>query len=215
MPGAGDGNAKNVARLNLAHSRWLVSVASSLGLPGGHAALPVPPVDLLDDGGSFSRLSHELLALTELFASARAAIPRPATAEADDAATDGTLAVAAIERERCVRATALIPLSLGLKLSRQALDDCAAQLERSHLQGLRDAMQNLDIEYARLSDAERLLFDRKVRQALTGEVDDDPEFTAALERVVYATNQGDDVASAVSQSVRTMLTVLRRCVPHC
>ena len=69
-------------------------------------------------------------------------------------------------------------------------------------------MRTLETEYVRLRDAERFLFDRRVRYLQTGEADDDPEFTVVLERVVYATNPGDDVATSVAQAVQKIVATL-------
>jgi hypothetical protein len=193
-----------MAKLNPAHGNWLYSMMSTLGVPKDHTpAPPAPPVD----GGSVGRLSREACALPELFALARPARDGGFTSNGRGAG-DSALAAEAIEQEQRRNAGRLAPLAQKLRSCREALTEAVPRLLPQHRSRLEDALRTLETEYVRLCDAERFYFDRRLRQVRTGQVDDDPEFTFVLERVVYSTDRGDDVAASVGQAVQTIAAVL-------
>jgi len=193
-----------MAKLNPAHGNWLYSMMYTLGVPKDHT--PAPPAPSVD-GGKVGRLSREACALPELFALAR--LSRDGgIASIEWGADDSELAAELIEQERRKYAEDIAPLAQQLRSCREALTEAVPRLLPQHRSRLEDALRTLETEYVRLCDAERFYFDRRLRQVRTGQVDDDPEFTFVLERVLYATDKGDDVAVSVSQAVQKIAAVL-------
>ena len=193
-----------MAKLNPAHGNWLYSMMYTLGVPKDHTpAPPAPPVD----GGKVGRLSREACALPELFALARPSRDGGLTSIGWGAG-DSELAAETIEQERRQYAENIAPLAQKLRSCREALTEAVPRLSPQHRSRLDDALRTLETEYVRLCDAERFYFDRRLRQVRTGQVDDDPEFTFVLERVLYAADKGDEVAVSVSQAVQKIAAVL-------
>lgn len=199
-----------MAKLHLAHSSWLLLVVDSLVKPRTRASARLAAIPA-DDGGSLGRLAREACALPAAFARARIARSQVAAVVAETPAVAATL-VAALERERNDRAVDLNALCRGLGCCREAYSESASRLSRGQRRQLNDALRTLETEYVRLRDAEQFLYLRRVRQVQTGEVDDDPEFTIVLERVLYAVDKGDDVAASVSQAVQAIAAVLVACI---
>ena len=195
-----------MAKLNPAHGNWLYSMMSTLGVPKEHAPAPppAPPVD----GGGVGRLGREVCALPELFAQARPSRGGGLTSVGQGDGDSEPLVTETIEQERRRYAENLAPLARKLRSCRDAWTDTMPRLSPSYRSRLEDALHTLETEYARLCDAERFYFDRRLRQVQTGQADDDPEFTIVLERVVYSTDKGDDVAASVAQAVQAIAAVL-------
>jgi len=182
-----------MAKLNLAHGGWLLAVMDSLHLPTGHAR----PDDMPCCEGGMARPYNEVHCLPGMFARARLAL--------GEARPNG---VEALDSERRTRVAELQSLSLGLSRCREALTECRQSLALGAWMRLDDALRTLETEYVRLCDADRFHYLRRVRQAQTAETDSDPEFTAVLERVLYAADTGDEVAASVSQAVQAIDAVL-------
>ena len=192
-----------MARLNL-HARWLNSVVASRTaverpMPGN-----VAPVDVPQYAGAVARLSCDANGLPPLFARARA--PRGGIVGDGAAAT-----VEALEVEQVERRCSLAPLARLLCSCRETLDGCSGALPPVPGGCLADSLRTLEIEYVRLCDAQRFYFERRLRQLRTGEEDDDPEFTVVLERVVHATDEGDDFEASVAQAVQAIASALSVC----
>ena len=196
-----------MAKLNPAHGNWLSSMMYVLGAPKDDAFVHAPPRALPVDSGSVGRLSREACALPELFAMARPSRDGGITAIGRGAG-DSEFATETIEQQRRQYAENIAPLAQKLRSCREALMECGPHMPPQDRSRLEDALRTLETECVRLCDAERFFFDRRLRQVRTGEADDDPEFTIVLERVVYAVDQGDDVATSVSQAVQTIAAVL-------
>jgi len=196
-----------MSKLSSASGRWLWSVVSSIGsaIDRTHARTPDvnPPVEIPGVG----TLSRDVCALQGLFARARVSFA-PTTGAAGDPAPDSTPDATAAEREHMARNETLVPLQQTLHSCRDALAECSPHLSMPCRRRLEDAMRTLETEYVRLCDAERFLAARRLRRLKTGEPDDDLEFTIVLERVVYATDQGDEVAASVAQAVQTIVAGL-------
>ena len=197
-----------MAKLSLSSGKWLSSFVTGLNAAIDHPHAHIPPGTLPVDSCRVESLSREVCALPDLFYRSR--LPRGSCAGPDEQGTDNDLAptVSAIERERCVGTEMLDPLGQKVHSCREALEECLPCMSPESRRCLEDAMRTLETEYVRLRDAERFLFDRRVRYLQTGEADDDPEFTVVLERVVYATNPGDDVATSVAQAVQKIVATL-------
>jgi len=197
-----------MAKLSISSGKWLSSFVTGLNAAIDHPHAHIPPEALPVDSGSVGRFSREVCALPDLFYRAR--LPRGCCAGPHGQDTDNGPAstVSAIERERRTRTEMLVPLGCTMHSCREALEECLPCMSPESRRCLEDAMRMLETEYVRLCDAERFLFDRRARYLQTGEADDDPEFTIVLERVVYATNPGDDVATSVAQTVQKIVATL-------
>lgn len=186
---------------------WLSSIVSTLGSTIDHAHTH-KPVDIMPaEIAGVGRLSRDACVLQGLFSLARSTSGRGSR---EDGVPDGDAVpnMTAPEVDHQSRSQALVALEQTLHACRDALAECSPQLPLPCRRRIEDAVRTLETEYVRLCDAERFLADRRLRRARTGEADDDPEFTIVLERVVYATDQGDDVAASVAQAVQTIVAAL-------
>ncbi len=199
-----------MSRLSTASGNWLSSIVSTLGSARDrahcHAPVDVMPAEVAGVG----KLSREACVLQGLFSRARSSPPRGWRAGGGPCG-DALPSITSRDCEQGSRDEALAAIEHALHSCREALTECTPQLPLLCRRRLEDALRTLETEYVRLCDAERFLADRRRRYAGTGEADDDPEFTVVLERVVYATDQGDDVAASVAQAVQTIVAAL---LPH-
>jgi hypothetical protein len=140
--------------------------------------------------------------LPELFARARG----PMTEEPAPELRPGTGDV--VEWERSARSRPLESLDAALRRCRDCLAGIDGCLSPSCRHRLNEVLGTLETEYVRLRDAERFLFARRLRQIQAGEADDDPEFAIALERIVYASDQGDEVQESVAKAVQKIAAEL-------
>jgi len=151
------------------------------------------------------RLSRSACLLPELFAAARGQLDVLAGCGPDGLDEDPS---AILTAELRARSTALEPIEQSLTACSGALSECASFLLSPAKWKLANSLRTLETEFVRLRDAQRYLFERRLRSARTGEPDLDPEFTIVLEKVVYAAQQGDEVSNTVAQEVRTIAAEL-------
>jgi hypothetical protein len=154
------------------------------------------------DRTGVERLGREACALPELFANARG----PMTVAPVSGVGSGPGDV--VEWERSVRSGHLEALDAALHRCRDCLEGSSGCLSLPCWRRLNEVLDTLETEYVRLRDAERFLFARRLRQTQTGEADDDPEFAIVLERIVYASDQGDEVKESVAKAVQTIAAEL-------
>jgi hypothetical protein len=197
-----------MSKLNQAPNKWLSSLVTTLNGGIDHSHAEETPMVLPLEAGCIQGLCREARALPELFSRARWPRMGHALPEGQGVGDGVAAIVEAIEEERHRRAGSLVPIGEKMDSCRQALEECGPCVSLECRRCLEDAVRTLETEYVRLCDAQRFLFDRRVRYLQTGEADDDPEFTIVLERVVYTANQGDDVAASVAQAVHTIVSCL-------
>jgi hypothetical protein len=197
-----------MSKLSLSSGKWLSLFVTGRNAAIDHPNAHTPPTAVRIDSGSVGKLSREVCALPDLFYRARLPGELCDGPYGRDMCNSRALTVSAVERERCTRTEMLVPLGHKMKSCREALDECLPLMTLDCQRCLVDAMRTLETEYVRLCDAERFLFDRRVRYLQTGEADDDPEFTIVLERVVYATDPGDEVAASVAEAVQKIVAAL-------
>lgn len=199
-----------MAKLNIIHGHWLTSAGLSRGSEDNCVPVPATNASAGVFTGTACRLGRAASVLPGLFSRAR--LPRGGYASHEGEATnDGTppsVEAVEVEYERKMRAEAIASLADGLRACEVALITCETALPPADRSRVKDCLRTLKTEYARLCDAERFLFERRLRQVRVGEDDDDPEFTIVLERVVYAVDRGDDVETSVAQAVQTIAAVL-------
>ena len=197
-----------MARLNSVHGNWLTSAVATMMQSREPASVSVSPAPL-NECGSLERLGREACILPALFTRAR--LSRGACASIAGQGATGVLQdeIESIEHGRRTCVESAMTLADRLRSCREALNASSPHLSPDCRIRLEDALCTLETDYVRLCDAERFFFDRRLRHVRTGEVDDDPEFTIVLERVVYAADQGDDdVRTSVAQAVQTIAAVL-------
>jgi len=153
------------------------------------------------------RLSRSACLIPELFAAARGQLDGSAACSPDGCEGHED-AAAVLAAEWRARAAAMEPISEALGSCSRALGECAPFLSPPARCRLVNALRTLETEYVRLRDAQQYLLERRLRWVRTGEPDLDPEFTIVLEKVVYAAQQGDEVANTVAQAVQTIAAEL-------
>ena len=153
------------------------------------------------------RLSRSACRVPELFGVARGQMDVCPNRHSDglEEHEDPALVLTA---ELRARGAALLPVAEALDTCAAALGECVTFLAPAGRWRLQNALRTLETEFLRLRDAQQYLFDRRIRGVRTGEPDLDPEFTIVLERVVYASQQSDEVANSVAQAVRTIAAEL-------
>jgi hypothetical protein len=196
-----------MSKLSHAYGSWMSGIVATLGVALDHTHTHMQGVGLPDEIPGVGKLSRDACALPGLFSRARS-LPALDSSAAGAPVYDQVHAFAVPQRAEQSRAEAFIRLDETLQSCRCALAECRPHLSLTCRRRLEDAVRTLETEYVRLCDAERFLSARRLRQARIGEADDDPEFTVVLERVVYASDQGDDVASSVAQAVQTIVAEL-------
>ena len=154
------------------------------------------------DHSGVERLGREACALPALFARARGPVTVAPASESAQGAGDE------VELERSVRSGHLEALGAALQRCRDRFEGSDGSLSLPCRRRLHEVLGTLETEYVRLCDAERFLFARRLRQIQTGEADDDPEFAVVLERIVYASDQGDEVRESVAKAVQTIAAEL-------
>ena len=196
-----------MSKLSHAYGSWLSGIVATLGVALDHSRAPGHDDVLPEEIPGVGRLSRDACALPGLFSRARS-LP-PLDSGIAGAPVDELVHVSATpQRAEQARTEVFVRLDETLQSCRCALTECRPHLTLTRRRRLEDAVRTLETEYVRLCDAERFLSARRRRQARVGEADDDPEFTIVLERVVYASDQGDDVASSVAQAVQTIVAEL-------
>jgi hypothetical protein len=153
------------------------------------------------------RLGRSACLMPELFAVARGQLDVWAGCRPDgaDEHEDPSLVLTA---ELQARSRALEPIGDAVNGCSVALGECSPFLSPAASWRLLNALRTLETEFVRLRDAQRYLFERRLRGVRTGEPDLDPEFTIVLEKVVYAAHQGDEVSNTVAQAVRAIAAEL-------
>jgi len=196
-----------MSKLSHTYGSWLSGIAATLGMALEHTHAHSQEVVLPDEVPGVGKLSRDACALPGLFSRARS-LPPHGPGAAGAPIDDQVHSCAPAQRETQARAQAFAQLDEKVRSCRCALAECRTHVSPTCRRGLEDAVRTLETEYVRLCDAERFLSARRLRSLRTGEADDDPEFTIVLERVVYASDQGDDVASSVAQAVQTIVAEL-------